>query len=356
MIDRPRDPAQQTAARAWQVLGVFWALVLLCGSGAAIWLQFRPVPVQHASETVPAATLEPVAPPPSLIAMPAPQPQPTLRPGRLPGADGSTAIADPDPALLDPPRPPAVIGLPRLSTDGRHAGMGVYARPFDRSDTRPRISLVLGGLGLAESDSRDAIARLPGEVSVVFSAYAENATPLLEAARARGHELLAAIPMESQGYPLNDAGYRSLLSGVPPEQNRETLDWALTRFAGYVGATAASDGLRGERFAQSGQGLDLVLQELGERGLVYLDPRPGAGRLPGVWSRAADVIVDEPASRAEIEAKLAQLERIAREKGSALGIAGTPRPVTVERLVEWTRGLAARGIALAPVTAVMLPP
>jgi polysaccharide deacetylase 2 family uncharacterized protein YibQ len=68
------------------------------------------------------------------------------------------------------------------------------------------------------------------------------------------------------------------------------------------------------------------------------------------------VVIDEPAVRTEIEAKLAALEQIARDKGSALGLAGATRPVTVDRIAAWANGLAAKGLALAPVSAVVVAP
>ncbi|MBV8616074.1 MAG: divergent polysaccharide deacetylase family protein, partial [Acetobacteraceae bacterium] len=44
------------------------------------------------------------------------------------------------------------------------------------------------------------------------------------------------------------------------------------------------------------------------------------------------------------------------ERGSALGLAGAVRPVTVERVAAWTSQLAAQGIALAPVSALVEAP
>ena len=95
-----------------------------------------------------------------------------------------------------------------------------------------------------------------------------------------------------------------------------------------------------------------VLQTLAERGLLYVDPRPGSPYPSGVWGRSIDLVIDEPAVRPEIETKLAQLEQIARDKGSALGLAGAVRPVTVDRIAAWANGLAGRGLALAPVSAL----
>jgi polysaccharide deacetylase 2 family uncharacterized protein YibQ len=68
-----------------------------------------------------------------------------------------------------------------------------------------------------------------------------------------------------------------------------------------------------------------------------------------------DVLVDEPPVRSEIEAQLARLEQIARDRGAALGLAGQPMPVTVERLAAWAATLGSRGVVLVPVSALVPP-
>src|SRR3546814_10416505 len=60
--------------------------------------------------------------------------------------------------------------------------------------------------------------------------------------------------------------------------------------------------------------------------------------------------VDErQASRVAIDARLAQIERIALTDGYAVAMA-QPYPVTLERLAEWTAALTARGFAFAPIS------
>jgi len=281
-------------------------------------------------------------------------PIPTVAPAEVPLAaawDGK--IAPPDPALLEPSRSRPVTMLPRIGADGRLPRL-VYRRPAS-APTRPRIALLLVGLGLNVNDSRAAIEALPGPVTLAFSAYAASPEALLDVARARGHEIMASLPMEANGYPLNDAGSRSLLTGSSLAINRDNLEWALGRIQGFTGVTGASDGLRGERFAEQTSSFALVQDELVRRGLMYVDPRPGAAapRMPG---RSVDLVVDDPASRAEIEAKLAALERLARERGAALGLAGPLRPVTVERIAAWAKDLDARGFDLVPVSALVTEP
>ncbi len=220
---------------------------------------------------------------------------------------------------------------------------------------------MVDGLGLSEAISRTAIERFPGAVTLAFSAYSANPEPLLAAARAAGHEILASLPMEPKAYPLDTAGPYALMTTKAPAENASNLEWVISRFQGYVGMTGASDGMRGERFAVQTSSFYRVLHELAGRGLLYVDPRaPADGRraspLPEVVSSRVDLVLDEPPSRAEIEAKLAALERLARERGSAVGLAGPLRPVMIERIATWARELEERGFILVPISALATPP
>ena len=312
-----------------RTLGWFWGAILsLLAVGAAV-LQMLGPPV-HA-----------VAPVAAVI-----KSAPAVWDGR---------IAAPDPSLLDPARSRDVGRLPRIAADGRMPRL-VYARPAPPPDGRPRISLVIAGLGGSEADSRTAI-RLPGAVTLAVSAYGRDPTPLLAAARLAGHEMLASIPMESDRFPLDDAGPHSLLTGAAPADNQAQLDMVLGRIEGYVGATGASDGLRGERFAAQTSSYNSVLDELAGRGLLYLDPRPaGDGRLAalpaGMAGCAVDVVLDDSPARAEVEAKLMALERIARDRGSAIGLVGRLRPMILDRIAVWAKDAEARGIVLVPISAL----
>lgn len=260
-------------------------------------------------------------------------------------------IAEPEPALLEVSPAFPQTALPRIAADGRLPRL-VYRRPAAPAGIRPRIALVVAGFGLSAADSRTAIDALPGAVTLAFSAYTPNSEPLAEAARARGHELLASLPMEADGHPWNDAGPHSLLTGALPAANRVNLEWAMGRLQGYVGMTGASDGLRGEQFAAQTSSFSLVLDELARRGLLYVDPRPGAPS-PRIAGRSVDLVVDDPPTRAGIEAKLLALERAAREHGAALGLAGPLRPVMIERIAAWARDIEARGFELVPVSALV---
>jgi polysaccharide deacetylase 2 family uncharacterized protein YibQ len=353
-------------SRAGQALLGFWIIVILAAAAGAVTLQqlgppSAPATVATASTGSAAPAASPAGAGQAASGLPPAEPRAgtysdnTASPVGVLHPPGS-AIAPPDPALLEPSRAFRDAMLPRIGA-GHRMPMQVYAGGVDPQDKRPRIALILGGIGQSDTDSEDAIRQTPAGVTLAVSPYSAHPQPLLEAARARGHEFLLAIPMEPQSYPMNEAGPESLLTGAGAAQNRERLEWAMSRIAGYAGATGAFTGMGGERFAASTDQLGAVEHELAARGLFYIDPRPGKGAPTQVTGRDVDLVLDdEPALASQIDSNLAKLERIARDRGSAVGLAELPFPVTVERIAAWASGLEARGIILVPASALALPP
>lgn len=365
MVDGVMNPG-----RGWRALALAWVVFLACmagGAGLLAWLgplpapteavatasdQAAPAPAAAAPATPPAPAPAEAAPPPAAATAPeraatAPEAEPAPSASLAPGG-----IPAPDPQLLEPgPHGP----LPRIGPQGRSA-IRAYGRAFDRQDPRPRVAVVIGGLGLNAALTEEAIRRLPATIGLAFSPYAPRVERLLDLARAKGMEVLLALPLEPTGYPLNNPGDRALLTGLSEVENQDRLDWAMSRFAGYVGAIGAHGPMRGERFALLPDRLGALQQSLAMRGLLYIDPRPGAPQPARAWGRAVDLLLDEPATRGEIERKLEALERLARERGTALGYAGEPSPVLIERIATWGGAVEGRGLVLAPVTALIRAP
>jgi polysaccharide deacetylase 2 family uncharacterized protein YibQ len=329
----------------------FWAVVLLLtivGAGTLQYLGPPDVALAHSNAQPP-----PAAPAATKVKPPTAVKLADIGPVHAPNAP----ILPPDPALLTP-IPGSAASLPRIAPDGRMP-MRVYAAGYDPTDARPRVAILLANIAMGEQDSEEAIKTLPAAVSLAVSPYAPNPGRLVELARATGHELLIGIPMEPQGYAMNDPGPMALMTGLSPAENAARLDKVLALFNGYAGATGAiGNGLRGERYAASAQSVPM-LQELAQRGLFYIDPRPG-GRLPaagaGLASRVVDLVLDEPPLRTEIEAKLGRLVQLARDHGSALGLADGPSPVTTGRIAAWAATLRQQGVVLMPVSALVSRP
>jgi len=301
-------------------------------------------PAGQPASAPPRPAAAPSPPPPAVAAVtPPPQPKAVEPTGPLPPA--------PDPALVKVgPQGP----LPVIAPDGRKPWQ-VYARPFDGTDRRPRIAIVIGDMGLSQSATLSAITRLPPPVTLAFAPYASDLQSWIAQARAAGHEVLLQLPMEPIDYPTNDPGPRALLTSLKPADNIERLDWLLSRFAGYVGVT----NYMGSKFTTSPGDLKPVLEQLAGRGLLFLDSRSAArsvapriaGEL-GMPRVLNDRFIDNEASRTAIDARLEELERIALKNTAAVGM-GYPYPVSIERVAAWAQNLAAKGIVLAPVSAIV---
>lgn len=273
---------------------------------------------------------------------------PTYPRARLP-VRGSLTTA-PDPALV---RDTPSGKLPKVGSDGRKPWK-VYARPFNRDDKRPRVAVVISGLGLDRKATEAAIGALPGPVTLSFTPYAPGLDRWIKQARVAGHEVLLDIPMEPAEYPQVDPGPQVLLTSLSETENRTRLHWALGRAAGYVGAV----GHMGSRFTGSRRHMLPVLTELASRGLMFLDTREAprsvapelANRIRMPWA-SSTVALDGSTSSATLDAQLGRLERFAKEEGRSVGLAAAT-PLAIRRIASWASKLGARGIALAPVSAL----
>lgn len=277
------------------------------------------------------------------------------------------ALAEPPPEHTPPPAPnlpaidPSLLTeqgphgpLPVIAVDGTRA-MDAFARPFDKTDKRPRIAIIVTGLGLSTLPSQSAIEKLPPEVTLSFVPYAPDLNPLVERARQVGHELVLEIPMEPFDYPENDPGPYALLTQLSAEENDKRLMWILSRFTGYAGVS----NYLGGQFLGARASLKPALVSVQSRGLYFLDTSVSPGSLGTqvaqevvLPSKRADVVLDVIQSRQTIDDQLSALERAAQEHGKAIGVAFI-YPVTIERIAAWAPTLSEKGFALAPVSAML---
>ncbi len=173
--------------------------------------------------------------------------------------------------------------IPKIAADGTRPAEAFAqpVKPIPGKPDAPRVALIVGGLGVSASVTADAIAKLPGAVTLAFMPYSYDVDHLAGRARREGHEVLLQAPMEPFGYPDNDSGPQTLLTSLTPEQNLERLYWLMSRLHGYVGVAGAM----GARFTASEQAFAPILHEIGKRGLIFVDdganPRSVAGRIAG---------------------------------------------------------------------------
>ncbi len=249
----------------------------------------------------------------------------------------------------------AVGPLPRISQQGKKPS-DVYAQVTPMAVTtsaRPKISIILGGMGLNSRLTDKAIKDLPGDISFGFAPYGENLQAQVNKARAKGHEIMLQVPMEPVGYPGSNPGPKTLLNDAPAQENIDSLQWHMSRFAGYTGIT----NYMGGKLLGNEEALQPVMQELKKRGLVYLEDATvnltlsqkivERVKLP---MRRAHLVIDAEATAPAIAEALKKLEQEAEANGYAIGT-GSGLEVTIDTLVEWTNSLQDKGILLIPISA-----
>ncbi|WP_085121826.1 divergent polysaccharide deacetylase family protein [Tistlia consotensis] len=379
--------------RGLLALALAWLLLLLAVGGALI----------YAFLSYQAGLPEPaVTPPPRFEEAPVPAPQPPEQSpagpaGAVPSeAMPSTAAPEPAEAPTEPPAGPAPTqrseaehtptappppAKPDHGTEGsagQHAGPEQqaaipkpepapppapvepawqrFAMPYAGAPSVPRIAVVVTGLGLHDSLTREAIEDLPAGITLSFSPYARGVETWLAQARANGHEVMLDLPMEPTSYPNSDPGHFALFVSKTPEQNLDQLSQVLARGSAYVGVAA----VMGSRFTADADALRPVLSALGARGLIFLDNSASdnsvavkLGRQLGVPTLYNDRTLDGEFVQANaIDSRLAQVERLARTKGVAIAMANV-YPTTFRQLETWAAGLKEKGLALAPISSLI---
>lgn len=284
---------------------------------------------------------------------------PVATPVKTPDAEQQTTQPAPQPTddtlILAPVEERSAKGiLPKISAEGTKPWQYFAKQNYVKNTNKPRIAIVISGLGLATTSSQDAIA-LPGQVTLSFSPYGRAATAALsESARAAGHEVMLDLPMQTERYPAVDPGPYGVRSELTAAQNVDNLTTILTKARGYTGLL----GTIRDTVSNNADIIVPLIQSMESRGLLYVagHSQPPAGmfriqRQASVPVLLTDIILDDRITETHIRNQLARAEDRARANGKAL-VVGHSYPITVDLLAEWLPTLESKGIIVVPVSAM----
>ena len=201
---------------------------------------------------------------------------------------------------------------------------------------------------------RISFAVLPG------STYAAGAQLRLRDDRRRYREILLHLPMEpldgAQMLEGAEARETFLLHTDDPHVLRAKLDAALQR----VPAATGVNNHMGSSLTTNREAMDVVMAELRERGLYFVDSRTNADSQAGLAAAAAgvrtaarEVFLDNEVSEAAIEAQLLRAANLAREHPViAIGHPSAELHAVLERKLP---ELHEAGIGVYPVSRLLRP-
>jgi polysaccharide deacetylase 2 family uncharacterized protein YibQ len=307
---------------------------------AALWLRL-PAPLRK--EVVTAPTTGGPMLPLDLPYLPLPASATIIKPTELPPAAEATATV-PVPVAPSPTAAVPPAAYPR--------GAG-------------RVALVIDDMGMDPTLSAQAVTSLPSAVTFAFMVEAPATEALARRAQAEGHPLIVHLPMEPQPHaegtpPLGPYGVA--LGMDSPTLVRQTQ----ANLAPLAGLVEGVNNHMGSRFTQWQEGMRVVLQEISNQGLYFLDSRTAAptatrAAAAGLNLRLAarDVFLDHTATEPAVRAELQRAVKLAQKRGAQgtpVVVIGHPLPATLSVLQADLPQLEAAGVALVPLRLALQPP
>ena len=217
----------------------------------------------------------------------------------------------------------------------------------------PKIAIVIDDAGLDKKRTA-AVIGLTAPVTISFLTYGEGLPEQARLARKAGHEIMVHMAME----PLNksiDPGPNVLLTESSANKTLERLRWGLERFDGYVGI----NNHMGSLFTSDTVGMEVVMQELKRRGLLFLDSRTSVKTVGASIALAYNVpftqrniFLDNEATVPAINKQLRIMELFAIRNGYVVAIAH-PRDATIQALSQWLAVIAERGFVQVPISTIV---
>lgn len=255
----------------------------------------------------------------------------------------------PDDALIEDS---AYGPLPARAPDGRRP-YDVYAGAWS-GKPGTRIAIVVGGLGISQTGTMNAIGSLPPGVTLGFSPSGNSLDRWMQEARRSGHELVLQVPLEPVGYPQVDPGEDTLTVDDAAAGDLSALHASLATITNYVGIM----NYMGGRFVAEPAAMEPLIAELGRRGLMFFDDASSlrsvaadTAQLQSVPAAVSDLSIDRSQDPADIRSQLDTLERIARAEGTAIGVASA-FDVSVATIAKWIGEARGRGIEIVPLSAL----
>lgn len=217
------------------------------------------------------------------------------------------------------------------------------------AEADPRIAIIIDDLGYG-LDSGVRALNLPGPVSYAVLPRTPRGTYLARRAASKGRDVLLHLPLQPAG------------TEATGEPGSMTLDMSREEFGKVFASNIASvpqaigiNNHRGSLLTRHPGHMKWLMQELGDRGLVFVDSYTThlsvalqIARENGIPSRRRDVFLDADPSPERIAAEYERLKRLARNRGVAIAIAH-PYPQTLQFLETELPALTDEGYQLVGI-------
>lgn len=218
----------------------------------------------------------------------------------------------------------------------------------------PLIALVIDDFGYSAGELAKELLGLPCALTVSVIPGLPFSSHVAELAEAAGKEVMVHMPMEALHEAVEDRGY-TLFVHLSDEEIRHRVDSAVAS----VPHAAGLNNHQGSRATADERVMTIVMQELKERGLYFVDSRTNSMSIAHEVASHMQVpctvnaaFLDVEADTAKVRQQLLRLAHVARRQGRALGI-GHLRRSTLEALRQEVPKLQQQGYQFVPVSRLL---
>jgi polysaccharide deacetylase 2 family uncharacterized protein YibQ len=215
------------------------------------------------------------------------------------------------------------------------------------------LAIVIDDVGNDLDALKDFLA-VPASITFAVLPQRRFSVSSADAARAAGREVIMHLPMEPLGG--QNPGEGAITVSLSADEIAAIIDMNLQTIPGAVGA----NNHMGSKATADPRVMHAVLSVLQRRGLFFLDSRTNpdtiaapTARMLGMPFVERSVFLDNVADRGEIAAQLQKGVTLARERGYAVLIGHVTVPELATVLQESIPKLAAKGVAIEPLSAVV---
>lgn len=213
-------------------------------------------------------------------------------------------------------------------------------------EARPKLALIIDDIGFNKRYNDLIEINIPLTFAIIpFTRYSRDAA--LNAGTA-GMEIMLHLPMEPQDYPKFDPGEGALLTSM----NNETIQRLATDALDALPEIRGVNNHMGSKFTEYSEGMEIVLKEIKNRGLFFIDSKTSANsagfsiaKIMKIKTAERSVFLDNVQTEKAIKKQLMEAIMVARKYGEAIAI-GHPYPSTINVIRDIAALIEKEGVEL----------
>lgn len=247
-----------------------------------------------------------------------------------------------------------------LSVEGRITHRLVFhlAPPLVSEEAKPpeglyRVALVIDDLGENYQSFRELQALGVPITYAILPFQTHTAKIANEIHATRSGDIILHMPLEpwnSTDHPIN---HGTLLTGMNRDELLEQLEKNIRAVPHLTGVSSHM----GSRFTEDHDKMELVLEVLKEKNLLFLDSRTSKKSVGYILAKTMrlkaarrDLFLDNSRDPESVAKQLQKIPPLAKKKGGRLVVIGHPYPDTISALKQYLPLLREQGVVIVPLS------